>query len=40
MIQRLATAQVKTGNKSENLLNEIWQIIYFWYRAKETTKIL
>ena len=31
MLQRLPTvlAQVKTGNASENLLNEMWQIIYF-----------
>ena len=31
MLQRLTTvlAQVKTGNASENLLNEMWQIIYF-----------
>ena len=40
MIQRLpiALAQVKAGNNSENLLNEIWQIIYFLYQAKEITK--
>ena len=40
MLQRLpiALAQVKAGNKSENLLNEIRQIIYFLYRAKEITK--
>ena len=31
MLQRLpiALAQVKTGNTSENLMNEIRQIIYF-----------
>ena len=33
MLQRLpvALAQVKAGNTSENLLNEIHQIIYFLY---------
>ena len=33
MVQRLPTAlvQVKTGNTSENLLNEIKQIIYSLY---------
>ena len=31
-------AQVKGGNTSENLLNEILQIIYSLYRAKEITK--
>ena len=30
-------AQVKAGNTSENLLNEILQIIYSLYRAKEIT---
>ena len=40
MIQRLsvALAQVKAGNTSENLLNEIRQIIYSLYREKEVTK--
>ena len=40
MLQRLpiALAQVKAGNTSENLLNEIRQIIYSFYRAKEATK--
>ena len=40
MIQRLpiALAQVKAGNNSENLLNEIRQIVYFLYRSKEITK--
>ena len=40
ILQRLsvALAQVKEGNTSENLLNEIRQIIYFLYWAKETTK--
>ena len=37
MLQRLpiALAQVKTGNTSENLLNEIRQIICSLYRAKK-----
>ena len=36
MLQRLlvALAQVETCNTSENLLNEIRQIIYSLYRAK------
>ena len=40
MLQRLpiALAQVKAGNTSENLLNEIRQIIYSLYRAKDITK--
>ena len=40
MLQRLllAFAQVKAGNTSENLLNEIRQIIYSLYQAKEITK--
>ena len=40
MIQRLpiALAQVKTGNNSESLLNEIRQIVYFFYQSKQITK--
>ena len=40
MLQRLpiVLAQVKTGSTFENLFNEIRQIIYFLYRAKEITK--
>ena len=40
MLQRLpiALVQVKTGNKSENLLNEIRQIVYSLYLLKEITK--
>ena len=38
MLQRIAPTQVKAGNTSENLLNEIRQIIYSLYRAKEITK--
>ena len=42
MLQRLpiALAHLKAGNKSENLLNEIRQIIYSLYREKEITKKL
>ena len=42
MFQRvpIAAAQVKAGNKSENLLNEIREIIYCLYRAKENITIL
>ena len=40
MIQRLpiALGQVKAGNNSENLLNEIRQIVYSLYQSKEITK--
>ena len=40
MLQRLpiALAQVKAGNNSESLLNEIRQIIYSLYQSKEITK--
>ena len=40
VLQRLpiAIAQVKAGNNSENLLNEIRQIIYSLYQSKEITK--
>ena len=40
MFERLpiALVQVKVGNTSENLLNEIRQIIYSLSWAKETTK--
>ena len=40
MIKRLpiALAQVKAGNNSESLLNEIRQIVYSLYRSKEITK--
>ena len=40
IVQRLpiALAQVKAGNTSENLLNEIRQVIYSLYQAKEITK--
>ena len=40
MLQRLpiAFAQVKAGNNSESLLNEIRQIVYSLYQSKEITK--
>ena len=40
MLQRLpiALAHVKAGNKSENLLKEIRQIVYSLYQSKEITK--
>ena len=33
----IAFAQIKAGNNSESLLNEIRQIAYSLYRSKETT---
>ena len=40
MFKRLpiALAQIKAGNKSESLLNEIRQIVYSLYRSKKITK--
>ena len=40
MLQRLpiALAQVKAGNISETLLNEIRQIVYYLYQSKQITK--
>ena len=40
MLQRLpvALAQVKAGNNSESLLNEIRQIVYSLYQSKEIPK--
>ena len=40
MLKRLpiALAQVKAVNNSENLLNEIRQIVYSLYRSQEITK--
>ena len=40
MLQRLriALAQVKVGNSSESLLNEIRQIVYSLYQSKEINK--
>ena len=42
MLQRLpiALAQVKAGNNSESLLNEIRQIVYSLCQSKEITKKL
>ena len=40
MLQRLSLdlAQVKAGNNSESLLNDIRQIVYLLYHLKEITK--
>ena len=40
MLQRLpiALAQVKAGNNSENLLNEIRQIVYALHQSKQITR--
>ena len=40
MLKRLPIplAQIKAGNNSESLLNEIRQIVYSLYRSKEITK--
>ena len=40
MLQRLpiALAQVKAGNNSESLLNEIRQIVYSFCQSKQITK--
>ena len=40
MLKRLPIAlpQIKAGNNSERLLNEIRQIVYSLYRSKEITK--
>ena len=40
MLQRfpIALAQLKAGNNSESLLNEIRQIVYSLYQSKQTTK--
>ena len=40
VLQRLpiALAQVKVGNNSESLLNEIRQIVYSLYQSKQITK--
>ena len=42
MLKRLpiALAQIKAGNNSESLLNEIRQIVYYLYRSKRITKML
>ena len=40
MLQRQPTAlaQVKAGKTSENQLNEIRQILRYWYQAREINK--
>ena len=40
MLKRLpiTLAQIKAGNNSESLLNEIRQIVYSLYRSKEIAK--
>ena len=40
MLQRfpISLAQVKADNNSENLLNEIRQMVHFLYQSKEITK--
>ena len=40
MLQRLpiALAEIKVGSNSENLLNEIRQIVYSLYQSKQITK--
>ena len=40
MLQRLPIplAQIKAGNNSESLLNEIWQIVYSLYQSKGLTR--
>ena len=40
MLQRLpiSLAQIKAGNNSKSLLNEIRQIVYCLYQSKEITK--
>ena len=40
MLQRLpiSLAQIKAGNNSQSLLNEIRQIVYSLYQSKEITK--
>ena len=36
----IALAQLKAGNNSESLLNEIWQIVYSLYQSIQLTKIV
>ena len=40
MLQKLpiALAQIKAGNNSQNLINEVRQIVYFLYQSKKITK--
>ena len=34
----MTLAQVKAGNNSESLLNEVWHIVYSLYQSKEIAK--
>ena len=36
----ISIAQLKAGNNSEKLKNEIRQILYFLYRSKKLTKTI
>ena len=36
----IALAEIKAGNNSESLLNEIRQIAYYLYRSRKITKML
>ena len=38
MVATIALAQVQAGNNSENLLNEIRQVVYSLYQSNEITK--
>ena len=40
MLQKLLTAleQIKAGNTSEGLLNEIRQFVYYFYQSKQVTE--
>ena len=38
LVMPMALAQVKAGNNSKTLLNEIRKIVYYLYRSKEITK--
>ena len=40
MLQKLqiALVQIKAGNNSQSLLNEIRQIVYYLYQSKKITK--
>ena len=42
MLKRLpiALVQIKAGNNSESLLNEIRQIVYYLHRSKKITEML
>ena len=40
MLKRLpiALAQIKVGNTSENLLNNIWKMVYYLNQVREITR--